>query len=178
MMMTARTVCVTVLNFFSRRIANFSDLDVEVEILAREWVVTVDGDVRVSDAGNDDDLNLTMARVSVELIADLNVFFRDLRARNLNDRFRIVFAVCISCFYRNRLLIAFFEAVEGALEARNDLTDAFEVAQRLIVMGRLENRSFGILQSVVEANNFWRHMRILESGVFAARTFATVRRFL
>ena len=94
MVMTAFTVDVAVSHFFLGSVADGQYLHLEVQALASQWVVAVNGDVAAVQVADGDDLHLAVRRRSVELHAHFQLIntFEHAAAQG-PDQFGGVFAV-------------------------------------------------------------------------------------
>ena len=96
MVVTAGPVHVAVLEFFLRGLAHFGDLDFEVEVLACQRMVAVDGDHVALDAGDRDHARVAIGRLGLELHAGLQVRdFAERALRHALDELRVTFAVTV-----------------------------------------------------------------------------------
>lgn len=148
-----RAMGMTMSQFLLRGGADLGDLDIKAEILARERMIAVDGDMRITDVSHDNDLHLPLTRIGVELVANLNVVFWNLGAGHLHHKFLIVLAVGISGLHMHGSFVALLETMESAFKTGDDLTDTFQIAQRLISKGGLQHVTIRILEGVVKADN-------------------------
>jgi hypothetical protein len=131
MVMTAFTVDMTVGHFFLGSVADGNDLHLEVQALASQRVVAVDGDIVAVQVTDGDDLHLTVRRGSVELHAHFQLIntFEHAAAQGA-DQLGGVFAVGIFRFYGHFQLIADSLAFQSLFQAWDDVTRALQVDQR------------------------------------------------
>src|SRR4051794_4675156 len=80
---------------------------------------------------------------------------------NFNNKFFIKFAVSLSCWNMNGFFVAFFQTFERILKTRNYLADPFEIRKWFFAKRRLQSLTFAVFKSVVEANDFLAHGRLL-----------------
>jgi hypothetical protein len=151
------TAAATLLNlavcdlFFSRR-ANFLDRHVEVEVFARERVVTIDSDIVVFDF-NHTNRDRAFISVGLKLHACLKVFdaLKTLLRHDLLQC-RIYFAVAVfwidahCCSLTNEL------TYKGGLEAWNNVTMTVKIDHWLSRLGLVNQSSFVIFKSVVHCD--------------------------
>lgn len=140
--MAARPMGVPVGELLFRGIADLGDLNLEVEILARERMVPVDGNMSVADRGHDHDLHVALSRISVEAIANLNIRLGDLGTRHFDHQLIFIFSVGLGGFDCHCFFIAFFKALKGGLKAWDDLADSLKVAERFVAERGLEDIAF------------------------------------
>src|SRR6185295_563715 len=133
--MAARPVDVAVRQFFLGRGPHFGDLDLEIQVLARERVVTVDrdhvaGDLRDSHGAH------AVRRLSVQLHAHTDVADALERpARHALDQRLVVLAVGVGRGNLHAQLVARGFACELALQAGDQVAVAVQVRERRAVGG-------------------------------------------
>lgn len=145
---------VTVGNFLRRRVAHVANGDIEIQILTRERMVRIDGDLVVLDF--DDRQNLIALRAArVELRAHFEVASSlNLSARNLADLRIIVEAVAI---FRSDLDLQAYAgglAFEFFLQTGDELADSVEINQGFAAFGGIDGLLFIVGESVVDADDF------------------------
>ena len=139
---TAALVDVAMLNLFFRRSTNFLNRDVEVQMLARERVVTVNCDF-VAFNFNNAHGNGTLVGVRLKLHASLKVFDA-LKAILGHDLFecRIGLAVTIRWIDAHFSTVASLLAYKRSFEARNDVAMTMKIDQRLPGLGLINQCAF------------------------------------
>jgi hypothetical protein len=149
----AFTVDVAMRKFFVGRFAHVGDLDREVQGLARERVVAIDGHVVALDL-RDGDVDRPLVIATLELHARLQVF--DALERGLRhdlDKLRVAHAVTLFRHHVDLELIAGLLAFQRLLEARDDMALAVDVSQRLATVGAVDDVALVVGQRVVEGND-------------------------
>ena len=137
-------VDVAVLDFFGFGVADFLDLNCEIEIFARHIVVEVHLDCGVGDC---EDVSHQMVAVVV-LHRDAGAHFHQFLgevgkglARNLHNHFVVVFAVAFFGGQVKTYFLTFFEAVEVVLKFLEHHSASKEELQEVVVGGLLHDRA-------------------------------------
>ncbi len=157
MVVAAGPVHVAVLEFFLRGLAHLGDLDFEVEVLACQRMVAVDGDHVALDAGDRHHARVTIGRLGLELHAGLQVRdFAERALRHALDEFRVTFAVTVGrrdldAEFRSRRL-----ALELAFEARNQVAVAVYVRERVAARGAVKHFALVVGEGVMDQHDFVR----------------------
>ena len=145
-------VNVAVRDLFFSRCANFLDRHVEVEVLARERVVAIDGDIVVFDF-NHTNRDRALVSVSLKLHAGLKVFntLKTLLGHNLLQCW-IDLAIAIFWIDAHFCSLANELTCKGSLEAWNDVTMTVEIDHWLSRLGLINQSSFVIFKGVVHCD--------------------------
>jgi len=147
MVVTTFAVHVAVSHFFLGSVADGNDLDLEVQALACQRVVTVNGHVVAVQVANGHDLHLAIRRGSVELHAHFQLIdaFEHAAAQGA-DQFGRVLAVGIFRFYGNGQLITNVLAFQGLFQAWDDVTCALQVDQRRAAGGAVDDLTASLVR--------------------------------
>ena len=129
--MTAFTVYVAVSDFFFARVTDGHNLDLEVQTLTSQWVVTVYSHVVAVQVTDGHDLHLAVRRRSVELHANFQLVnaFEHAAAQSA-DQLGGVFAVSVFRLNGDFQLITNGLANQSLFQTRDDVTCALQVNQR------------------------------------------------
>ena len=140
------------LNLFFRRGTNFLNRDVEVQMLTRERVVTVNCDFVTFNFNNAHGYG-TLIRVRLKLHASLEVFDA-LKAILRYDLFecRIRLAVTIRRIDAHFGTVASLLAYKRSFEARDDVAMTMKIDQRLPWLGLINQCAFVVFKSVVHSD--------------------------
>lgn len=154
MMVTARTVDVTVGQFFAGGIADSRDFDGEVQGEAGHRMVAVQNDFVAVHVDDRDQLHAP-GRLRLELHPGENLggamegaFWHGLH------HLVIAFAIAVGGRYRNLEGVAHRVARQGAFEAWDDVAQAVEVGKWFLPLGTVEDFSFITGEGVMDADNF------------------------
>src|SRR5471032_835197 len=145
MVVTTFAVHVAVGHFFLGSVTDSDDLHLEVQALASQRVVAVDGHVVAVQVADGNDLHLAVRSGSMKLHAHFQLVdaFEHAAAQGA-DQFGSVFAVGIFRFYGNGQFVTDLFAFQGLFQARDDVTCTLQVDQR-----RAAGRTVDDLTSVV-----------------------------
>ena len=137
--------------FFSRR-ANFLDRHVEVEVLARERVVTIDSDIVVFDF-NHTNRDRALIGVGLELHPGLKIFDA-LKTLLRHDLLQCWIDLAIAIFWIDAHFCSLTNELtcEGSLEAWNDVTMTVKIDHWLSRLGLINHSSFIIFKGVVHCD--------------------------
>ena len=152
--MTAFTVDVAVSHFFLGSVADGHDLHLEVQALASQRVVAVNGDVVAVQVADGDDLHLAVRRGSVELHAHFQLIntFEHAAAQGA-DQFGGVFAVGIFRFYGDGQFVTDVLAFQSLFQARDDVTCALQLNQRRAAGGAVDDLTSVVGQGIVDGDS-------------------------
>lgn len=152
MVMAAGAVHVTVRELFFGSVTHVGDLDGEVQGLAGQRVVAVDGDVVAFDLA-DGDVDAALVIAALELHARLEVFHALERgARHHLDQLFVTRAVALFGGDVDLELVAHRAAFERLFQARNDVAFAMDVSQRLATVRAVDDVALVVGQRVMEGN--------------------------
>lgn len=153
--MSTRTVGVTVLEFFIGGVADVADGDVEVEGLAGEGVVGVDGDAVGVHLDDGDDAGLAVG-FGAELHAGLGLGDAGALeggAGDFLDELLLAGAVTFLGGNGDLEVVAGGFAFEVTFEAGDDVGIAVEVGEGLAAFGGIYDLTFVALERVVDGDN-------------------------
>lgn len=152
MVVATFAVDVAVRQFFFARLADVGDLDGEVQRLAGERVVAVDGDVVALDLAHGH-VDGALVVAALELHARLEVFHAlECRARHHLDQFRVARAVAFLGCHVDLELVTGRAAFQCLFQARHDMAFAMDVGQRLTPVRTVDDVALVVGQRVVEGN--------------------------
>lgn len=145
---------VAVSHFFLGSVADGNDLHLEVQALASQRVVAVNGHVIAVQVADGDDLHLAVRRGGVELHADFQLVnaFKHAAAQGA-DQFGRVLAIGIFRFYGHSQLITHLFAFQRLLQAWNDVTCALQVDQRRAAGGAVDDLTSVVGQGIVDGDS-------------------------
>jgi len=150
---SAAAVHVAVVEFFLRRLAHIEDLHVKVEDFTRERVVGIDGDLIAGDIDHRDDLGAFLA-VGFELHAGRHFdIVAEILLGNLEHEVFIAFPVCVDGRNHAGDSIAGLLAFQVLFQARYDIVIAMEVDERFASVGRIQELSRGVTETIVNSDD-------------------------
>src|SRR5258708_4558602 len=97
-------------------------------------MIAIDDNFFVGHFCDNDNTCLALGGIGLKLVADFNIFFRNLGARNANNKLFIKLAIGVFGRNKYRFFIAFFKAFKRGLKPLYDLTAAFEIAHWFFTM--------------------------------------------
>ena len=132
--------------------AHGHNLDVEMQGLAGELMVTVEGDFFAFDLLDREDAHAEIG-LSVETHADLRRVGAEGVERDQLEELIAVFAVAELRRDENALGVAGDEAVDALLEAGDDVLGAVEILHRAAIAGGVDDVALVVLQGVFDGDD-------------------------
>ena len=149
---TARLMGMAVGEFGEFGRADRDDLDIEMQGLAGELMVAVEGDFFAFDLLDREDAHAQVG-LSVEAHADLRRVGAEGVERDQLEEFLAVFAVAELRRDEDALGVASDEAVDALLESRDDVLGAVEILHRAAIAGGVDDVALVVLQGVFDGDD-------------------------
>ena len=150
--MSAWAVCVTVSYFFFGSITNADDFNVEYEVFACEWMVTIEFHVVAFDSDYAEQKHFAVRAGSLELIVFLKLIrVWKFRAWHFNDQLIVVSSICVCSSNFDLAFVTHAQKSHGFFETWDDLTNTFHVGKWITgVTGSIDNFAGFVSQGVME----------------------------
>ncbi|SST08247.1 Uncharacterised protein [Acinetobacter baumannii] len=144
---------VAVGDFLGVGLAHVDYLDLEVQALAGQRMVAVDGHVVAVDVADGDDLHAAVRSRGVELHADFQFVdaFEHLAGQG-RDQFGAVFAIGVFRLDGDAQFVTDVLAFQGLLQADDDVAGTVQVDQRRATSGTVDDIPGVVGQGIVDGN--------------------------
>lgn len=152
-MMSTFAVSVAVLDFVFRRGANIDDFHIEVQRLASQGMIGVNGDRIVGDLDHGDH-PWAVGSVRLELVAEFDLIgIRETIPLHFSDERFVVLPISVFRGDDDFQRLAFGLAGQGLFESGNNIVGPVEINQRLTGLRGVQDIPFVIRKGIVDADN-------------------------
>ncbi len=158
MMVSTGPMGVAMCQLIFRRITDFCNFDIKRQIHASEWMITVEGNVRLGDVGDRNNRRVGILP-GAETITCFDTPGGHFLQGDLDDIAWILFTIAVLCLDDYVFLFADFHAAQFGFEPGDDLPGAFEERQRFATRRRVQGLAGCIGQKVMERNDSFAHSR-------------------